>query len=111
MISLKTLGGLAIVIDGRLVEGAPAQPRRLALLALLAGAGDRGVSRDRLLSLLWPESDTERARHALAQLLHILQRDQSQIGIRGTTELRLDSDTIRSEERRVGKEGRSRWSA
>jgi DNA-binding SARP family transcriptional activator/TolB-like protein len=94
MISLKTLGGLAIVIDGRLVEGAPAQPRRLALLALLAGAGDRGVSRDRLLSLLWPESDTERARHALAQLLHILQRDQSQIGIRGSTELRLDPDTV-----------------
>jgi DNA-binding SARP family transcriptional activator len=97
MISLKTLGGLAILLDETPLEGAPAQPRRLALLALLAGAGDRGVSRDRLLSLLWPESDTERARHALAQLLHILQRDQSQIGIRGSTELRLDPDTVGSD--------------
>jgi DNA-binding SARP family transcriptional activator/TolB-like protein len=94
MISLKTLGGLAILVDGTPLEGAPAQPRRLALLALLAAAGDRGVSRDKLLALLWPESADERARHALAQLLHILQRDQGGIGIRGSTELRLDPDTV-----------------
>jgi DNA-binding SARP family transcriptional activator len=98
MIDLKTLGGLAILVDGKALQGAPAQRRRLALLALLAGAGERGMSRDKLLAFLWPESDAERARHALAQLLHILQRDLGEDAcVTGTTELRLNSAVLRSD--------------
>jgi len=70
MLWLKALGGLALARDDSLVTGVLTQRRRLALLALLAVARDRGVSRDKVVAWLWPESDAERARHALNQLLH-----------------------------------------
>lgn len=50
-------------------------PRQLGLLAAVAAAGDSGVSRDRLLLLLWPESTEAKARHALAQVVYRLRRD------------------------------------
>jgi TolB-like protein/DNA-binding SARP family transcriptional activator len=46
--------------------------RRLALLALLAAAGQRGWSRDQLLLFFWPEATQARARHSLDQLLYAL---------------------------------------
>ena len=61
---LRTFGGLWIESAGAEVEPRP-RPRPLALLAILAAAGAKGVSRDRVLTILWPESDGERARHAL----------------------------------------------
>ena len=91
------LGGLALIADGTPLSGPSAQRRRLALLALLAVAGDGGMSRDKLLAMLWPESNTERARHALAQLLHILQRDLSRLRLLGSTELRIDPATMTSD--------------
>ena len=45
--------------DSGPVEGAGGQKRRLALLALLDAAGERGMSRDKLLGLLWPESEAK----------------------------------------------------
>ena len=72
---LRTFGPLGL--HGRVgpLTGAAAQRRRLALLAILAVAGARGVSRDKVVALLWPERDAERARHALAQLLYAMRRD------------------------------------
>lgn len=70
MFRLKALGGLTLALDDELVTGVLTQRRRLALLALLAVARDRGMSRDKVVAFLWPESDAERARHALNQLLH-----------------------------------------
>ncbi len=43
------------------------RPRLLALLAALAFARSDGISRDRLLTMLWPESDESKARNALNQ--------------------------------------------
>ena len=43
---LVTFGGLGIQRSGGPAEGAGAQRRRLALLALLAAAGERGLSRE-----------------------------------------------------------------
>jgi DNA-binding SARP family transcriptional activator len=40
------------------------------LLAALAVAGEAGSSRDKLVGLLWPEVDAERARHSLTQALY-----------------------------------------
>lgn len=61
------------------------------LLAIVALHGERGIARDRLLALLWPESTTERARGALKQTVFTLRRD---LGIDdlllGTAELRLN---------------------
>ena len=57
------------------LTGAATQRRRLAILALLAVAGERGMSRDKLVGYLWPETDTKRARHVLNQLVYA-QRQQ-----------------------------------
>ena len=55
--------------------GAANQRKSLALLAILAAAGERNTSRDRLLALLWPEVEAEKAGHRLAQVLYSLRRE------------------------------------
>ncbi len=70
---LGTFGGLWLERDGQRAEGTGL--RRLGLLAAVAAAGERGITRDRLLLLLWPDSTEAKARHALAQALHAIRRD------------------------------------
>jgi hypothetical protein len=70
VLRLTTFGGVRLTQGREDLTGAATQPRRLAILARLAVAGDRGVSRDKLLALLWPESEMDRARHVLNQLLY-----------------------------------------
>ncbi len=97
MLFLRTLGGLALEND-RAVAGAGAQRGRLAILAVLAVAGDAGVSRDRLLGLLWTDRDEERARAALNQALYALRRDVGEQELTlGTTELRLNPKVVTSD--------------
>jgi len=74
MLRLRTFGGLTLARGSEDLTGAVTQRRRLALLALLAVAGSAGMSRDKLLAYLWPESDSERARHVLNQLLYAQRR-------------------------------------
>jgi len=92
---IQTLGGLA-VFDGPLPLGGNAQqPRRLAILAVLARAGDRGVNRDRLAALLWGEVEEDRARRNLNQALYALRQDLgAEEAILGTRELRLNPELI-----------------
>ena len=45
---------------------------RMGVLAVLALSRTRSVARDRLMALLWPESDTARARHQLREALYRL---------------------------------------
>lgn len=75
MYSLRLLGGA--VLSGRdgPLGGRIAQRRRLALLAVLAVSGPRPVSRDRLLALFWPESNSERARHSLADSIYQIRKE------------------------------------
>jgi serine/threonine-protein kinase len=93
MFRLQTFGGLQLV-DSTGNSVMP-QRRRLALLALLAAAGQRGMSRDKLIALLWPESPADKARHALEQLLYYVRR-QLQPGdpLVGSDPLRLDGDVL-----------------
>jgi len=70
MLRVNTLGGLTLAVEDVPVTGVLTQRRRLALLALLAVARERGVSRDKLVAYLWPESPAPDAHHALAQLLY-----------------------------------------
>ena len=72
---LRTFGGLGLDSAARELGGAAAQRRPLALLLLLAAAGDHGISRDKLVSYLWPEKDAEHARNALRQTIYSLRRD------------------------------------
>ena len=75
MYLLRTLGGLSLVhASTGAVVGAPRR-KPLAVLALVAAGGERGADRDRIASLLWPELDETRARHALSQTLYALRRE------------------------------------
>jgi DNA-binding SARP family transcriptional activator/TolB-like protein len=60
--------------SGQPLGGAASQRRTLALLAALAIAGEGGLSRDKIVGLLWPETDSERARHSLTQALYAARR-------------------------------------
>jgi DNA-binding SARP family transcriptional activator len=96
MFRLQTLGGL-VLSDA---AGAPValQRRRLALLALLAAAGEAGLRRDKLVARLWSESSSENARHALEQLLYSLRRQFPPNGpFTGIDPVRLDSSVVESD--------------
>ena len=92
MLRLETLGGLALLDPA----GAPVPTTRLrlAFLALLAVAGSRGLTRDKLLAYLWPESTPENARHALEQLLYSLRRQAPKELVIGGDPLRLNPDVV-----------------
>lgn len=91
MFRLDTFGGLTLTRDER---ERSLRRRQLALLGRLAPAADRGVSRDELLAMFWPESDGDGARHSLDQLLYEARRANGVSLTIGTTTLRLDPDAI-----------------
>jgi DNA-binding SARP family transcriptional activator len=66
---LQTLGGHAIWLGSTPLTGTATRRRLVAFLALVAAHGAAGVSRDKLLAYLWPESDTAHARNSLKQVL------------------------------------------
>lgn len=74
MLHLRLLGGAAVLASDGALTGAAGRRRALALLSLIAAAGEDGLSRDRALALLWPELDVERARNNLKQLVFSLRR-------------------------------------
>lgn len=75
LLRIRVFGGLSVENHGSPLGPASQQPKRLALLALLACSGSQGATRDRLIGYLWPESDDARARNALSQALFGLRRD------------------------------------
>jgi len=98
MLRLSTLGGLALHEDGQLHSGPASQRRRLALLAVVAAAGRRGVSREKLVALLWPDAEPEAARHSLYQALHAVRRSAGGDDVfLGTATLQLNPDRIGSD--------------
>lgn len=98
MLRLRAFGGLTLEDERPIPAGAMTQPRCLALLALLADAGERPISRDKVLAYLWPEAEPHKAAHRLAQTLYALRHDLGLDSLtRGTGDLRLDSRVIRSD--------------
>ena len=94
---LHCFGGLWLEGPAGPLADASSQRRRLALLALIAAAGPAGMSRDRVLAMLWPENDSDRARRALAQLMYSMRRSLGCALIVGEAELRLDPDSLTSD--------------
>jgi DNA-binding SARP family transcriptional activator/TolB-like protein len=67
----------------------------MAILALLARAGQRGVAREKVLSLLWPDAEDDRGSKALAQAIYALRKDLgADEVITGITELRLEPSLV-----------------
>src|SRR5688572_8140917 len=94
MLRLRTLGGLSIE-NAVSTQGAAAHRRPLALLALLAVAGRKGLSRDKIIALLWPESDADHGRNSLSQLISFLRRELSADDVvLGSTELRVNTSVL-----------------
>jgi serine/threonine protein kinase len=101
MLRLTTFGGVGIRAEG--ADGTPATElavsrRALALLVLVAASPRTGISRDKLVALLWPESDEEHGRNALRQSLHTLRRElRDPEVLQGSDILRLDPAAIASD--------------
>ena len=98
MLRLRTLGNPLVERSNGPLCGAAAQRKCLALLALLAAAAERGVSRDKILAYLWPDGEPDKAAHRLAQLLYALRRDlQADALFLGSSHLRLNPQVISSD--------------
>jgi TolB-like protein/DNA-binding SARP family transcriptional activator len=99
MWQLSLFGGFNLDGAHRL-SGRATQRKRQALLALLGSGQTAQVSRDRLIALLWPDSDTERARHQLASSVYDLRRVLGEDTILTIgDDLRLNRALIRSDAR------------
>jgi TolB-like protein/Tfp pilus assembly protein PilF len=98
MVRLRAFGGLAVE-DGRPDSAETiTQPKSLALLALLASAGERPISRDKVMACFWPETEPAKAAHRLAQSLYALRHDLGVESLfRASNDLRLNSRVISSD--------------
>jgi DNA-binding SARP family transcriptional activator len=74
LFSLKLFGGVALSGGNEPVAPAVVQRHRLALLALLTAPPPQAMSRDKLMSWLWPERDEEHARGLLNQAVYALRQ-------------------------------------
>jgi DNA-binding SARP family transcriptional activator/TolB-like protein len=93
---LRTLGGVWVE-DAAGARVPSPRPRRIALLLIVGAAGQRGISRNRLRAIFWPDADDEKARHALSQTIYALRRDLGRTLIEGEGDLRLDPTSITSD--------------
>ena len=95
-VRLRTFGGLTIECETA-SDNKPPRPRSLAILALLAAAGPRGMSRAQVLAVLWPDSPPDRGRHALSQALYTLRGDLGADAVLSGPSLRLDARVVTSD--------------
>jgi len=96
---LRTFGTLALAgpEDATLLGKHGHQRRRLALLAVLAAAGERGRSRDQLLLLFWPDATQSLARHSLEQLLYAIRSSVDEAVFAGVNPVRLNREVVSSD--------------
>ena len=95
MLRLLTFGSLSVHGTDGPLAGSAAQPRRLAVLVMVARGGRRGATRAKLLGVLWPDADDEQGRRVVTQALYALRRDLgSDDAIVGIQELRLNSELV-----------------
>ena len=95
---LRLLGGASVEGPTGVVNARGTRGHRLALLALLATARRRPVTRDKLIAILWPDASDERARPQLSDSLYLLRSALGEDAIIGTgDELRLNDALIDSD--------------
>jgi DNA-binding SARP family transcriptional activator/tetratricopeptide (TPR) repeat protein len=98
MFRLKLLGGALIEGPAGPMSGRVAQRRRLALLACVAASRGRPISRDKLMALLWPEADPDRARHLLSDSIYLIRKELGDAAVvTAGADLRLDQSVISSD--------------
>ena len=72
ILRLMTLGNPSVFLGEEDLTSLPGRPVTFGLLVFLAV--ERDATRDRLVSVFWPESSQERARHTLSQTLYELRQ-------------------------------------
>src|SRR5882724_6510538 len=88
-LTLRLLGDFAAEIDGR--EFSLATRKAKALTAYLALSDNVQDTRERLVGLLWSESDEEHARASLRQAVHEIRQACDSVGFAG---FRVDKQTL-----------------
>jgi DNA-binding SARP family transcriptional activator/TolB-like protein/Tfp pilus assembly protein PilF len=95
MFYLRLFGSPSLERDDVAVSGGATQRHRLALLALLAIAPSRRLSRDKLIAYLWPDRDADSGRNLLKVSTYVL---RSVLGdsalISEGDDLRLNAQTL-----------------
>lgn len=86
-----------ITTDDAAGEEISLQGLPLAMLAALAVAPKRGLTRERLVTLLWPDVEGSRAGHRLTQLRYALKKTLLADPIVGTSGLRIDPTILESD--------------
>ncbi|MGH7638244.1 MAG: AfsR/SARP family transcriptional regulator, partial [Gemmatimonadaceae bacterium] len=92
MLRLQLHGTGSIIGTDGPVRGRASQGRQLALLAVLALARGRAVTRDKLIALFWPESTVDRARRQLSDTVYVIRAALGEVIRSEGDELRLDVD-------------------
>jgi len=95
-VRLTTLGHPSVSLHGEELTSLPRKPVTFGLFVFLAV--EREATRDHLVSVFWPESSQEKARHALSQTLYELRQalgedwvESSGNTVRTTSSLWVDS--------------------
>lgn len=100
MYNASFLGGASLRLDDAPVGGPAARRHPLALLAILAAHPVEEVTRDQLVSFLWPEREDRRARHLLSEALYVLRSAAGRECIRCVGgRLALDANRLRTDVR------------
>ena len=95
MLVVELLGTLSLRAETGAVPLVAQQKRPLALLAVLALGGKQGLSRRRIESYLWPESEPDRAGHALNQAVYAIRQSLGDDVIISTPQdLRLNQQLV-----------------
>lgn len=74
-VTIRLFGGADLTRDDAPITGPMIQRHRIALVAILASAVPRAVSRERLIGLLWPDRAPRLSRNLLNQAVHALRRE------------------------------------
>lgn len=98
MLRLHTLGELSVCRAGESAPIKTVQKRSLMLLAILASSRNARISRERIINILWPESNPESSRASLRQAVFATRRELGTDDvILGSTELLLNAAVITSD--------------
>lgn len=98
MYRLRLLGGVVLEGPDGPVTGRAVQPMRLALIAVLGTSGEHGCSREKLIALLWPETEPSEARRRLSQSVYLLRQTMGETALVTLGEsLALNWDVVRAD--------------
>lgn len=95
MLALKLFGGAVLEDAAGFVSGSATHRHPMALLALLATAPSRTLSRSKLVGYLWPESTEKKARNRLNTSVHQIRSEAGEdVLVSVGDDLRLNTDAV-----------------